>query len=715
MDWFWNLVAPSPAPSPAASPTPATPDALPRSPAEEESLQQSLREAQRQKWLEMEGPRTQPAPFTGLLRSPREELPPTPDAEQRRGPAAQGWRPGPAAQAAVGLPMSGAGVPHEFARGAPREDDWEEHRGTDAPRLDGQPRPKKRVARRDLQAWEVDSDAGNDPSELQDEDSPWTPFMSREEAAAADKLESRQRGQSLDSSYAAPDTPETPEQSLESFEERVLGMKACSSMPKPRGAVASTADFKHDDTASGSDNERDAKDEAKKAGHGFFELPMAGDYWTTSSRSVFWTGTVSEGRISSSSIGIAIFEERHFADFDVEADITITKGNHAGLVFQCKGMSKGQYYALCINLADNKVEFRRSSDEAIVIASGLPLRHNERQQLRVRVADRTVTFFVNCRQVGHLICEGGGNRRGKSVRAKCALQESEAALQSSVDPQDFQSEPSYIGVWVSDSEARIRNIAVTNLQDYIEDLKQQDHEMRREVQEREEEARLLKASLLRRTRAVRLIQEYIRCRQNFTFQRMQLYRQAEGLGSEDQLRGKRLLTWFALLSVFEKFNEVMARPEMMERRNRHYLEELDRECLPPPPPPLQDPPTAADVELHNRYEERRRKYARQWEKAGRMVAGPEKFDKMKNTQRDGPADLQKRLIAQKCYERAKEVPSEKEHQELLVKAWQLENDWATFDNPETARHEFERWRDEKARGSSMQKPSQQRSKAVSRH
>mmetsp|Transcript_47149 Transcript_47149/g.95189 ORF Transcript_47149/g.95189 Transcript_47149/m.95189 type:complete len:181 (+) Transcript_47149:31-573(+) len=179
------------------------------------------------------------------------------------------------------------------------------------------------------------------------------------------------------------------------------------------------------------------------------------------------------------------------------------------------------------------------------------------------------------------------------------------------------------------------------------------------------------------------------------------------------MRERRLLTWFALFSVFQRFNEVMARPEKMERRQRQYLELLDRTDPPPPPPPLKDPPKKSDELLHYKYEERRAKYVDQWEKAGKMVVGQEKFDKILNME-NGPAEKEKKLIAQKCFTLASEVMSEQEHQEFLQKAWRLENDWASMDDPASVQEEIDRWRDEKTKASApKEKASKQRGNKAS--
>mmetsp|Transcript_21164 Transcript_21164/g.28521 ORF Transcript_21164/g.28521 Transcript_21164/m.28521 type:complete len:238 (+) Transcript_21164:1-714(+) len=229
------------------------------------------------------------------------------------------------------------------------------------------------------------------------------------------------------------------------------------------------------------------------------------------------------------------------------------------------------------------------------------------------------------------------------------------------------------------------------------------------LQERERQSH---ATNLRRTKAAKLIQEISKMNLNVMYQRMQMYKQAELQGRDDQMRERKLMMWFALFSVFQRFNDVMATPDKQVRRQKQYLELLDEEEPPPPAHPMKDPPVGLDEELHYKYEERRAKYADRWEKAGNMIVGREKFDKILNME-SGPAEREKKHIAQKCFSKASEVMSEQEHQEFLQKAWRLENDWASMDDLASVQEEIDRWRDEKVTASAQKpKPTKQRTKVA---
>merc|ERR1712217_156211 len=106
---------------------------------------------------------------------------------------------------------------------------------------------------------------------------------------------------------------------------------------------------------------------------------------------------------------------------------------------------------------------------------------------------------------------------------------------------------------------------------------------------------------------------------------MQIYHDSEEAGMKAKMRDRKVMTYFALLSVFGRFNEALAMPDKLSTRNRQYLERLNKTNPPPPPPPAKEPPKLDDEELHYRYEQSRMKYQRQWEKAGKMVVGQETF------------------------------------------------------------------------------------------
>jgi len=332
---------------------------------------------------------------------------------------------------------------------------------------------------------------------------------------------------------------------------------------------------------------------------------------------------------------------------------------------------------------------------------------------------KMMTFQRTCYQEGDIVRVQQGFEEGRSdegrineVNGDGTYMIGPVGLSDARDvkchERDLRLLPGTVGIWCSRSIANIRSAIVTNLEDFVEDMRRQDRRMIEEEVVNQEREKHNRASMLRRTRAAKLIQEVSKMNLSIMKQRMQMYRQAERQHRDEQMRERKLLTWFALFSIFAKFNEVMARPEKMDKRQKQYLELLDLTDPPPPAPPLKDPPKDFDEMLHYRYEERRVRYADRWEKAGKMVVGQEKFEKILNME-NGPAEREKKAIASKCFTKAAEVMSEQEHQEYLQKAWRLENDWVCMDDMAHAQEEIERWREEKTRAN-LQKEKMQKTR-----
>lgn len=210
-------------------------------------------------------------------------------------------------------------------------------------------------------------------------------------------------------------------------------------------------------------------------------------------------------------------------------------------------------------------------------------------------------------------------------------------------------------------------------------------QLQRQLKMREkllEEEKLSKQQDLQRNNAValnsasaaRIIVSVAKVKLNMMRQKMKLYEEAEYQGTEANLRARKLLTWMASLSFLKKFDEKMQLGEIEKAKTDHYLTSLP---LPPPPPPPEDPPDSEEEELHEKYEAMIRRYEGSWNKEGQRVLGKDKFEEVRS-KRSGPAEKEKKIIAQKCLQRANEVLNEAEYQEFLRKAWRLGDDHAAL-------------------------------------
>lgn len=590
---------------------------------------------------------------------------------------------------------------------------------------DDSPRQARGARRRALQAWEVESDLSEGvASEGERAMNRWTPFMNKEETEAADHLESRMREQ------FEPDGGVEDHGKLESYEEHALGMrqanrKMFSNVRGEEQALALQDEEAEEEEEDGDDDDdemvRNNRERAKKEGLAFHELPGDGNWNTHGGK---WISSTGGGGLSidhTHKISYAYYEEMKFKDFDIEAEVMVSDGDHAGLMFhmlESSGHNPVHYYALCVNLAKHQAELR-SPNEAIALAHVNVQRHSW-FQMRVRAAGSTLMMFVDSKQVGQRVCYHEKDRVwSREHNEECVVKKNwcdgtydldcNYGVREGVAGRLIENMDGSVGLWTAKSVASIRNIVVINLEEIVKDMRLHDQRMVDEALVMKEKAKSTRAKMLRRTKAARLIQEISKLNLHIMHQRMQMYDQAERQGRDDALRDKKLLTWFALFSVFQRFNDVMAQPEKQERRTQLYLEWLDAKDPPPPAPPLKDPPRQTDEELHYRYEERRNKYADRWEKAGKMVVGQERFEKILNME-SGPAEREKRLIAQKCFAKATEVMSEQEHQEFLRKAWRLENDWTSMDDVAEVTEEIERWRDEKVKAAVATAQSREKSR-----
>lgn len=175
--------------------------------------------------------------------------------------------------------------------------------------------------------------------------------------------------------------------------------------------------------------------------------------------------------------------------------------------------------------------------------------------------------------------------------------------------------------------------------------------------------------------ASRIIQEVIKVKKGYVDSRMKLFEDSQKMGREAKLRERKIMSWIAIASVLNKFDQQLKSPAIEEEMNKAYLLSLPP---PPPPPPKGQAPSQEDEDLHEQYERMRLRFAPAWEQEGRMLLGEAKYKEIRSMA-SGPADKQKRLIAEKCFDEAMTVMSEKEHVDLLRRAWRLENNWQPLD------------------------------------
>jgi len=291
--------------------------------------------------------------------------------------------------------------------------------------------------------------------------------------------------------------------------------------------------------------------------------------------------------------------------------------------------------------------------------------------------------YVYFAEMSEKACILDTNENGKY---KIKLEDDEE--RNDVPSSDLRPLPGCIGLFANRTQVLIRNVVMINLAEYVGSLRQQQEKMAEERGLMKLRDRDSKAAMKRRSMAARLIQEVGKLKNGLLGQRMEMYKQAEAQGREEQLREKKLLTWMALLNVLSKINEEMKDPPKQGRHNEKFLRELDDEC--PPPPPSKE-----EEELHYRYEEMKLKYEHQWDRAGKKVLGKDKFEKVKNMQNDKDdttafAFKQRKTMAQKCLDNAINSMSEKDHYEWLRKAWCFEHELLDGDL-QSQKEEMEQW------------------------
>eukprot|EP00928_Gymnodinium_smaydae_P070876 TRINITY_DN54622_c0_g1_i1.p1 TRINITY_DN54622_c0_g1~~TRINITY_DN54622_c0_g1_i1.p1 ORF type:complete len:897 (+),score=187.39 TRINITY_DN54622_c0_g1_i1:128-2692(+) len=244
-----------------------------------------------------------------------------------------------------------------------------------------------------------------------------------------------------------------------------------------------------------------------------------------------------------------------------------------------------------------------------------------------------------------------------------------------------------LGVYASRSKVLVRNFSSIDLQSLVDSTEAAQHNLMVEGRRRESQRTAYKALKMQSLKAVSLVQDVMRIKLRFIKQRMRACAQAHTAGQDGDLRARRMLVWLSLLKVMSTLGKKLRTPEIRDAMELNYLRSLPP---PPPPPPAEDPPTKEDEALHYQYEEMRALYEPQWSRAGKRALGPDKFNKLR-TMEKGPADAEKKIIAQKCLEQAMSVMDERKHQEYVRKAWRLEHDRASLEDVDE--EEFRSWVD----------------------
>lgn len=594
------------------------------------------------------------------------------------------------------------------------------HRGNIEQRIQAVPAAKKKT-RSGLQPWEADSDSENEfkkSTAATDEvaTADWNPFATHAVLDAEEQAGSRTRGPvpaELPWRKIGSSEQKMPEE-LKSREEQVLGIRPPGETPRRNvqaiGNLSARSKTKGDDGASEVEEEqgiRDAREVARRESYGLVELETSKN-WQASPANSWRPGEEYGTLVGNHHEALAFLDTNTVADFDVEAEVKIEQGSYGGLLFRWSG--KG-IYALCIDLQKKQLQFHNplSIDPCVGVEHDVSknFRTDTWYRLRVRAADDTLMFFLDNKQVDQFV----GYRRNDYVYY-CDMSEKACVLdanqngtyrikleeedeKSGVPGSDLKPLPGCIGLFANQSQVTIRNVVMINLQEYVSALKYQQHKMTEERGMMKLKDRDSKAALKRRSMAARLIQEVGKLKNGLLGQRMEMYKQAETQGREEQLREKKLLTWMALLNVLSKINEEMKDPPKQGRHNEKFLRELDAECPPPPPPPQRPPPSKEEEELHYRYEEMKLKYEHQWDRAGKKVLGKEKFEKVKNMQSDKDdntafAFKQRKVQAGRCLDNAINSMSEKDHYEWLRKAWCFEHEILEGDL-ESQKEEMEQW------------------------
>lgn len=287
---------------------------------------------------------------------------------------------------------------------------------------------------------------------------------------------------------------------------------------------------------------------------------------------------------------------------------------------------------------------------------------------RVQVIDDIINCFIDGQQV-----------QFERTPLRVPLPQTLEKGQETALPLAYTS--GYVGVWAGHIEVLVNEMAVRDLQDIVH-YNVRLHNVVRKSKAEEKEAHTKRANqFATEIRVLVKLQDFIRVKHNFASRRMKAY------ADEDQgkLREKHLLKWLALCTFFNKLDKVMKRPEpqggpsIWDRALQSHLEMLDETAPPPPPPPLEKPPTKEEEKLHLDYEKRRNTYSKDWEEAGRKQLRKEHFQEVRDGHKFGKKE--KDALAHRWFLEAQVVKSEEVYQDLIQKAYCLENDIADKIDP----------------------------------
>eukprot|EP00933_Yihiella_yeosuensis_P022204 TRINITY_DN1747_c3_g1_i3.p1 TRINITY_DN1747_c3_g1~~TRINITY_DN1747_c3_g1_i3.p1 ORF type:complete len:629 (-),score=125.66 TRINITY_DN1747_c3_g1_i3:123-1973(-) len=407
------------------------------------------------------------------------------------------------------------------------------------------------------------------------------------------------------------------------------------------------------DTSS-SDDDGDPYDQSSSRGT---KIPLSKDW--RASPGAEWHDGLDHGRLAGTQRSLLAYyqgPDSKYRDLDMSADIMLRSGQKAGLAFRVSPLGSMRVFYMHLSADSCEAVFRFATGEEAALEEGHVLKKTSIRlgwhTFRVRAVDTSLMFFLDNERIGQYVEDEGGSK---------------------------DEDAAYIGLWAADSDARIRYIFVTDLEATMKTMHYATTEYDRELSEMQEKERLRRLIEIRKLRAIKLIQHNCKVKLARTRARMRFYEKSKELGCEDQMRKNQVLAWVTVFALFEQMENALHGKkgfdrDICDKKEIQFLRMLDETSPPPPPPPAKEPPSAEDEVLHYKYQLAQRRFKHQWNRAGRVVIGEERFRAMQNESKCS-ADA-KRAFAERLFKEAFDAPSEAEHQAKLYNAWRLENDWA---------------------------------------
>jgi len=397
------------------------------------------------------------------------------------------------------------------------------------------------------------------------------------------------------------------------------------------------------------------------------EIPTAMN-WETSAQGE-WLAGMEQGTLQGEGdqmVATCQDASLRFWHFDLEAEVSLAKGDFGGIVFHADG--KTRYHAYVMNAKDKQLELWQFHYAVPNKGTGAWKRIKPRGQTKdyVEKADIQRGKWYKIR-VRSLSTDTAGKTEQKRLIV-LYFGNQQVAHFPSMPANEF--ERGYVGAWASRSQVNIRKVALTDLTEYVKAINDGNLAKVEEMQSRKSQQKNMGKMEAKTLKASRLIQEVAKLKINRMAQRMMQYTQWKEQGVDKKMYEQKILTWVVLFGFLQRCGEKLNDDHIKTERNKELLKKLPK---PPLPPPSGEPPSSFDEELHYEYEAKMNQYAEEWESVGKKVLGAEKFKLIKTGQKRA-AEQEKKSIAHKLYLKAMEATCEADHQAYLKQALRLEHD-----------------------------------------